>query len=175
MSQFNPPPGNNPYATPSFDLNTSYARTGQRTESGLTDKTVQMLRQTRPWVIFISVMCFLGAALLLLMGCFMFVTLGLVPQAGPDPSARVGMGVGMAIAYGVMALMYLIPGVLLWQYGSKLGEFVSAPNIHRLDNALESQRSFWRAIGIMTIVVIVIYVGIIAIALVAGILAASMR
>jgi hypothetical protein len=84
---------------------------------------------------------------------------GILPQiAGSTEQLPVVMGV--ALAYAALAVVYLIPGVLLWKYGSRIGDFVLTPNIQRLQNAMESQLTFWRALGQMIIVVIGLNVAI---------------
>jgi hypothetical protein len=86
------PLGKNPYATPSFDAGQQYSPYGQSTATGLSDRTVRMLSQTRPWVIFFSVLFFLASALILLGACGVFASVGFAPGrgGGADQTARLG-------------------------------------------------------------------------------------
>ena len=71
-------PGDNPYQSP--NIVTSASDIGDA--DGSLDRAANMLRQTKPWVRFISVMFFLGAVFLALAGLVMMAG-GMADAMGP--------------------------------------------------------------------------------------------
>ena len=122
--------------------------------AGVSDVAIDMLRQTRPWVLFMGVMCFVGAGLMLLMSLFMFIGSAFASSATKTPFP---MGV-LALVYLPFAFIYIYPGLKLWSYGSAIGRLVASRSPVELDAALAQQKSFWKYCGIVTIVVIVGYI-----------------
>jgi len=135
----------NPYQTPQIPS----ISTGAGSSDSNLDRAAEMLRQTKPWVRFISVMFFIGAVFLVFGGIFL-VALGASDMPG-------GMGAGLGLIYIVMAGLYIAPGVFLWPYANRIDVFMRHKTPSTLASALESQKSFWRFVGIVTLVVIVIY------------------
>jgi hypothetical protein len=159
MSESNHGSDHNPYAPSSIEIKTRVSAIDPNLEGDMSYKTLRALTKTRPWVFFVSVVCLIMAALLLLSGAYLYFHYGILPQiAGSTEQLPVVMGV--ALAYAALAVVYLIPGVLLWKYGARIGDFVLMPNMQRLQNAMESQLTFWRALGQMIIVVIGLNVAI---------------
>ncbi len=138
--------------------------TNQRVE--VSDASVDMLRQTRPWVLFLSVMSFIGAGLTFLGGIAVMVFSGLAPTGSTMPSAALGA------IYLPFSLLYIYPGLKLWSFASAIGRLVTSRSNIDLDAALTQQKSFWKYAGIATIVTIALYsiffVGMIAVGVAAG-------
>jgi len=134
------------------------------------DRTVIMLRQTKPWVRFISVMSFVGSAFMVLAGLLMIVA---KPLGFGAAVARFdgGFGAVVGVVYIIMALFYIIPAVFLWRYADRIALFVREGSTGALASALEAQKSFWKFAGIVMLVVIAIYALIFVVAIVGGIVA----
>jgi len=66
------------------------------------------------------------------------------------------MPVVMGLVYLVLSLLYLIPSIKLWKYGSAIYRLLSTNSIADLENAMEQQRSFWKFVGIMIIIMLAI-------------------
>lgn len=126
---------------------------------GISARTMELLRQTRPWVIFFSVLGFLATGLMLLVGLFITV--------GGMATRAAGMRVWIGLLYVAFAAIYLFPSIFLWRYGMRIGSLVARGHAEDLELALEAQKSFWRFTGILTIVVIVLYVVAIVVMMVA--------
>jgi len=144
----------NPYQT---SANTSFSDTVPQPKSGNADlgRTVDMLRQTKPWVRFISVMMFIGSVFMVLGG------VGLMIAAGGGMSGLGGnIGIVMGAVYIGMAVCYVIPAVFLWNYASRIALFIQMRSTFTLAAALESQKSFWKFVGAMMIVALCIYGGL---------------
>jgi hypothetical protein len=128
---------------------------------------IASLDRTRPWVAFIAVLMIIGCALLLLAGIVLVAMgslAGMSSELGPLGGAALG-GV-----YFLMALLYLFPALYLFRYGRAIRR-IGRGNVAAMEEALEHQASFWRYVGILAAVVMVIYVAVIVIAVVVGIMA----
>lgn len=129
---------------------------GGGTPVGVTARTVELLRETRPWVMFFGILGFIGAGLYALGG----IALALMGMA------RSGSGVPavMGLLYFVVAAVFFFPALFLWRYGSRIGSLVVRRSVHELEGALEAQKAYWRLSGIIAITFVVIMVVVIAFA-----------
>jgi hypothetical protein len=141
MSQYNPyePPTT---AHQNFPAGDTSQGTGE-----VPPEIVDLMRQTKPWVTFLGVLGLIGAGLMVLLGLFSMMMGG----------SRSGAMGAMGLAYVVIAVIYVMPSLHLLRYGSSIGPFLADPTIERLGGALGHQRSFWRFVGIMAIVMMVLY------------------
>ncbi len=147
------PIGDNPYESPSYDDSSAFADDKQSTTVSF--QTLEMLRQTRPWVLFLSILGFISAGLMILGGgCMSIVGLASVVD-GPSPMGA--SSVGLAAMYAVIGLLYLVPSIHLYRYGARIGMLLQFPGQQYLEQALESQKSFWKFVGIMTAIILVLY------------------
>lgn len=110
--------------------------------------TVEMLRQTKPWVRFLSIMGFIGAGMMILGGLIM----GVAGAASGRPEMLL-----LCILYPLLGLLYIFPALFLHRYASRIAEFLLYGQSEHLDSALEAQKSFWRFSGIMTLVILCLY------------------
>jgi hypothetical protein len=139
----------NPYAAPSpSNPNSAAGQWGSQGDSGVSPKVVEMLRQTQPWVRFLSVLFFIGFVLLLVGG-----VIGLLFSL---TTASGELAMVFAI-YAVMAVLYLAPAVFLGRYATNIAQFRLSLRVQDLENAMEAQKSFWRFAGIAALVVLVLY------------------
>jgi Family of unknown function (DUF5362) len=146
---------NNPYASPAASYGSPAGeayRTDDRAE--VSELSLEMLRQTKPWVTFLSIMSFIGSAFMLLGGVSMIALGALAPSgrgASPFPAAALGA------IYIPMALLYIYPALKLWGFSSAIGRLVASRSVSDLEAALGQQKSFWKFAGIVTIVMIALY------------------
>lgn len=112
---------------------------------------LEALRQTKPWVTMMGVLCFIAAGLM---------TFGAVVLVGTmlfsGSSDRV-MGIGMGVVYLLLGLMYVIPGFYLIRYSRRIKALLTAPSTVGLEEALIAQKSFWKCVGVMILAMIVLY------------------
>ncbi len=124
------------------------------------------LRATRPWVMFLSVLGFLGSGLLFILGLFVLV-------AGDNfarQSSLSGMGSALGLIYFVLGGIYIVPSLLLWRYAASISDFTaSGGQIDLLAAAIERQKSFWRFSGISMAVVVGLYAFLFFIGIMVGI------
>lgn len=145
-----------PYATPAMNLPPTYSA-----EGAISQGVLAQLAGTKPWVRFFSVMMFVGAGLMLLAAVVMGLMGGVATmgkmgmQKNPMPA---GVMMGMAVGYALFALVYIYPALKLWRYASGIGALLISGNMMDLESALRHQRSFWKFVGIMMIVLFVLYI-----------------
>ena len=149
-------------ATPADDGTT---RAG---EVFLTANGKKFLNQTRPWVRFLSIMVFIGAAFTLLGGLTVMlvgITGSLIGVGNETFSQLPGGGFTLGLIYLVMAVLFVPPGIFLTRYASAIKTLESTPSAQALEKALKYQKSFWRYAGILTVVYLVVMAAIIAFSL----------
>ncbi|MCX7827279.1 MAG: hypothetical protein N2689_17250 [Verrucomicrobiae bacterium] len=130
----------------------------------MTTQIIASFQKTRPWVLFLSILGFISAGIMLLAGLAAPVTL--VSTGKPESIAG---GVALFVFYSVAAvLFYLIPSVLLSRYAARIGDLLAAPNdVASLEAAIAAQKSFWRYVGIFALIGLCIGVLCLVVALVA--------
>lgn len=166
----------NPYIASSTAIFSDH----QSGSSQITAEVVRQLSGTRPWVRFISIMVFIGAGFMVLAGLGMLV-FGVIGGAamskvgaGSSEGAMVaGIPVLMAVIYLVLAVIYIFPGVKLWKYASRIAELEASGSAESLAAALGEQRTFWKFVGIVAIIMISLYLLVIVGAVIASVAAAS--
>ena len=110
------------------------------------------MRRTQPWITMFSVLSFIGGVFMGLAGV-MYVTVGAV---GRGPLGAIGPL--MSLVYFAGAGIYFVSGRLLWSYRGGIVTFVaSGGEPGALSMAIDRQASFWRFMGILTIVMMVLY------------------
>lgn len=147
-----------PYSSPAAD----FTSVGRPSEAGITQGVIQQLARTKPWVRFISVMVFIGAAFMVLAALGMMLVSGLAGGSSKaNPFFAGGFGLGFGFFYLVLAFVYIYPGMKLWKYANRIGDLVLSGNATDLESALNEQRSFWKFLGVTTLVIMSLYVLII--------------
>jgi Family of unknown function (DUF5362) len=125
--------------------------------SSLSIQSKAFLSETAGWAKFLGIVGFVFIGLMILLGFF----------AGSMMSAFGGTGLPGAfftIFYIVFALLYFFPCYYLVKFSSNMKQALQFQSRELLDSALENLKSFFKYLGIFTIVILAIY----ALALVFG-------
>jgi hypothetical protein len=105
---------------------------------------MDLLSRTSPWVRFISIMLFIGAAFTLLGG------LGMVLVAvATEPSMLF-----LALFYVICGAFYGVPAYLLWRYADRIAAATRTGRSDTVEAAIDAQRAFWKTAGILVLVFI---------------------
>jgi hypothetical protein len=56
-----------------------------------------------------------------------------------------------------MAAFYIVPGIFLMRYASRIAALVASGRADDLESALAAQKSFWKFVGIVVAVVLGLY------------------
>ena len=159
----------NPYTTPVV----AAERTELFAGSGLVPgAAIEKLAATKPWVRLVSVLTFIGSGFTLLMSAVMFMmgTVGSLAASGRSGAAiPPALGIGMSIAYVVVAIVQLYPGVKLWKYAGAIARLMQSQSEVDLVDALNQQRGFWKFVGIIIVTFIALYIVAIALVILFGV------
>ncbi len=146
-----------PYAPPGVAVAPAPMTSAAGAAGGLSELALEMLRQTRPWVLFLGILSFVAAGFMVLGGLVMAVV-GLVAGAASSSPATAVMG----FVYLPLGFIYIYPGLKLVKYGGAIGRLLQSRSAADLEDALTQQKSMWKFSGIAAIVVIALYVVILA-------------
>jgi hypothetical protein len=155
----------NPYEAPAADLGAAPVSSPDCFSAGM----LTALRDTKPWVRFLSILGMVGCGLMVFAGLGVLVASLVVP--GSDNAL-------MAVAgafYLVFGLVFLLPPLQMHRYAKSIADAVLAPGAQKVEDALERQRVLWKTVGILMLVVTGIYVLAIIGVVVAGAVAAFSR
>lgn len=129
----------------------------------LNDLAIAALRESAKWCLFLSIVGFIFIGLMVIIGAIMGVAMSAVPSnvafngaAGTNPI--VAMKGYFGVAYILFALLYLVPVYYLYQYAKGTKNAIESGNSDVLANALVNLKSHHKFLGIMTIVMIVVYI-----------------
>jgi hypothetical protein len=130
----------------------------------VSESALGYLQATRPWVKFLAIVGFVFMGLMVLVGLMMTLAFSAVPQQPGMPPA---FGPIFGTLYIVMAGIYLMPCLFMHRYAKAIAAIPSAGQ-GALEEALKQQKSFWKFMGILMLVMLCLYAAI----LVFGVLAA---
>jgi magnesium-transporting ATPase (P-type) len=116
----------------------------------LSSKMMEHLGATRPWVLFLGILGFVGAgfAALAMLG---WLALGLMGMSQLGPGAE-KIQVLTSFLYLPLIGIYILFSVLLVRYASAIGRLLDSCRASDMENALLKQKTFWKAAGIIAIV-----------------------
>ena len=130
----------------------------QPAELKITNHMIDSMRSTRPWAMFLSIVGFISVGFMVLGGMIIMVVGSVLPQEFNGFPAVV-----MGAVYIVMSFFYLVPSIYLFRYSSAIGRFLDSMTEAEMETALSSQKSFWKFVGIVVIIMFVLSIlGIIA-------------
>lgn len=112
----------------------------------------------------------------ILAGFMVVAGLGMILMSTATPGmGNFGIGPFVGVIYIAFAGLYIAPAYFLHQFASSIGNLLEGGGDVAMESALASQKSFWRFVGIMTLVVICIYLLIFVSAILLGLMAAAGR
>jgi len=113
----------------------------------ITESMLTSLRQTRPWVKFLSILGFVS---------IFFVVVSGIVNMFVFSKAAFGGSYGLAIFMGainiLMGVLYFFPSFFLFKFASSIARLSDGGGAGELEEALSNQKSFWKFFGIMALV-----------------------
>lgn len=125
----------------------------------VTPAMLEALRKTKPWVRFLSILGFLGSAVMVLVGIGLAI-FGMVAGGGStdSPMGPIAMA-GLGLVYVLLALLYIIPSRYLFRYASAIKRALDSPSkTQPIEEALGYQKSFWKFCGILMLIMLLLYI-----------------
>ena len=116
----------------------------------VSSRTIELLNQTRPWVQLIGVLMWIGVV---------FATIATIGLIGVALFAGgFGPGLFMGVLYGFVTFVYWFMAKSLTGYAKRINNLNASESVRDLEDALEAQKNFWKTVGIITLVTILIYI-----------------
>jgi hypothetical protein len=137
----------------------------------VSENALGYLNATRPWVKFLSIVGFVFIGLMILFGLFMTFAFSALPRQPGTPAI---FGPVFGILYLVMAFVYLMPCLFMLRYAKAIAA-IPAAGQSAFDDALKNQKSFWKFMGILMLVVLCFYALFIVIGIFAAFAAVAMH
>lgn len=131
----------------------------------LTAQSVIYLNDTRKWTMFFSILGFIFLAILIIGAVFMATMFGAV-SGGNLPF--LGSGIAMGVFYLLLAVVYFFPVLYLYKFSKYSKEGIYNEDNEQLSLAFKYLKLHYKFIGILSIVILSLYVLIFLIAAIAG-------
>jgi len=126
---------------------------------GITQAMVESLKKTKPWVRFVSIMGFIAAGLLVLLGIVLVLGAGFISSWAGSEIGRIPIML-VGCFYGLMGLICIIPSVFLYRYADGIKKALKGDLTNGIEFALKSQQSFWTFVGVLLLIVLLIQAAI---------------
>lgn len=147
----------NPYEPPqAYGPVPNFAQEANADYSSALSLILEAMQRTRPWITMFAVLSFIGGAFLVLGSIGMFFAGAAAGAAAGGPALFFGPGLGLL--YLFFSAFYFVIGWLLWSYRTSIGGFLaSGGSAGLLAAALDRQASFWKFVGILSLVGVALY------------------
>ena len=133
----------------------------------ITTTMVDSLRQTKPWVRFLSILGFVMAGLMMLVG-FVCQLLGIVASMSPPSRLKSPLSapamILIGLAYMGLAVLYFLPALYLYRFAEAIKRLPALDGASGMEEALRHQELFWRFAVVAILGTLVFY----ALALIGG-------
>lgn len=119
------------------------------------------LSETARWGKFLAILGFILCGLVVIIGIFfgsifsMLATRSEVPYNSPVNSGS--FGAMMAIVYIIIAVIYFFPCLFLYRFSSKMKTALNGNEQTDLTLAFQNLKSLFRYVGIITVIILAIY------------------
>jgi hypothetical protein len=132
----------NPYQPP---VNAPGPMAPEASVGSVSFATIERLRETRPWLRFLSILAFISVGFSMIGGLMMLAASALTPPNSPlSPAA-------MAAMYIVMGLLYIPAALVMHRYANSIDACVANPTVVTLEAVVSNNKSFWKLMGIYAI------------------------
>lgn len=122
----------------------------------LSPNAITFLTETRKWVNFLSILGFIGVALMALMGLFAGSLFSFFASQMGSPVA--GFPGFLGLVYVFMAIIYFFPILYLYKFAAKLKLALKNHDNSALESAFQNLKSHYKFVGIVAIIMIGFYV-----------------
>ena len=117
---------------------------------------LEALQATKPWARFLGVLGAVGITLMAVLSILMAVV-----SRGPFKGLPGPLRVVLPLVYLLLGALQVPPVIHLNRYASRIGILLQSHSPADLTRALETQKSFWRYVGIFALVFTCLYAALI--------------
>ncbi len=150
----------NPYEASDVRMDGTRSRTAT---GNVPDSVISLFEATQPWVRLVGISLRIFGVLAIIGGACMCL-IGVMGMAmGGGGGGGFGMGPfegGLAVALGLVyilfAFLYIVPSGFLLKYAASIRALSDSDSFDDLEDAVGFQKSFWKFIGIITVIYIVL-------------------
>ncbi len=135
-------------------------------ELRLNESSKKFLRETSKWAFVLSIIGFIVSGLLLFIGMFtliFFNDVGTTSQYGGIPFWM------LSLIYMVSAVVGFFPSVYLYSFSRRMAVALREKNTEDLTLAFSKLKSYFKFLGITTLIVITFYIIALVFAIIAGV------
>jgi flagellar biosynthesis protein FlhB len=104
---------------------------------------------------FLSILGFIGGGLMAFASLFMVIGVASGEMVQDDEAPAL---FAAAALYAILTGMYLFVSILLFKYGRAIGYLLQFNRNQELEEALDAQRRFWKAMGVIAIITMALMV-----------------
>ncbi|RUT78616.1 DUF5362 family protein [Ancylomarina longa] len=120
----------------------------------LSAESVVYLNETRKWTIFLSILGFIFIGLMVVASLFMGVIFGSISN---DVAISGAASMGMGVAYILIAILYFFPIFYLYKFSNYSKNAIENKDSNVLNLAFKNLKSHYKFMGILTIIILSIY------------------
>jgi hypothetical protein len=120
----------------------------------ITTESAGYLNSTRKWTTFFSVLGFIFIGFMVIAAFYLMTTFSMMYSNMPFP----GMGMIIGIIYIFMGALYFFPIFYLFKFSTHMNNALKLKDSRTLDLAFKNLKSHYKFFGILTIVVLSIYI-----------------
>jgi hypothetical protein len=119
----------------------------------ITESMLLSLRQTKPWVRLLSVLGFISIGLMVISGSISLIAFF---KHAPDNTSALPIVLLGSVCNIVLGLLYFFPSLFLFKFASSIGRLLNGGGSDEMEETLSNQKSFWKFVGILTVITIVL-------------------
>ena len=123
----------------------------------ITPAMMGYLKQTKPWVRFLSIMGFIGTGLLFLVGLLLIFGAGILARF---TSTAIG-GLPLVLAgclYAALGCVCFFPALYLFRFADAIQKALIRDQVGGMEEALKHQKSYWTFMGILVLIILIIQI-----------------
>jgi hypothetical protein len=139
-----------PYRPPAASLEVPPGH-GLPPTAGVSSSVVALLVETRTWVKLLAILY------------FVVFGLGVVAVVAVVALSVLSKGLIQILPLVLILVLYLVPTIFLWRYTTAVTALQNGGGQAALEDALRNQKSFWKYVGILALVMIGLYIAMFAI------------
>jgi hypothetical protein len=140
-------------------------------ELKLTLTGIRYLNQARKWTHFLSILGFITTGIIVIVALFLSSILdmfsGMDSGYGVSDLGSIGTGT-VTVFYLVLAIIYFFLSLYLYRFSIRIKAAVHEQNSALLEDGLKNLKSYWKLTGVLTAVVLGIYLLLFLISLLFG-------
>ena len=119
----------------------------QPSSFNITESMLLSLSQTKPWARLLSIIGFLSIGFMIIAGISnMFMFSKFNAESGFHP------GVMFFAMHILMGVLYFFPSLFLFRFSSSIGRLLDGGGATEMEEALTHQKSFWKFVGILSLI-----------------------